>query len=81
MNAELGRLDGHVNQVDRPAAWMQHDDGSWWVVDDYGIAWPVAAFTTLDDAEDEAEAVLAAIGQHIVIDVEPGAVADTEVDQ
>jgi hypothetical protein len=82
MNAELARLDefdgGHEP---RPAAWMQRDDGSWWVVDAYGIAWPVAAFATLDSLEDEAEAALAAIGQFAVVDVEPVAVTGTEVSQ
>jgi hypothetical protein len=81
MNAELARLDGRDDRAERPAAWMQHEDGSWWVVDEFGIAWPVDAFTTADDADADAEAVLTAIGQHIVIDVEPGAVADTEVER
>ncbi|MFD3748307.1 hypothetical protein [Nocardia sp. NPDC058633] len=85
MNAELARLDeldgGHEP---RPAAWMQRDDGSLWVVDAYGIQWPVAALTTLDEleyAEDDAEAALAAIGQFAVVDVDPVAVTDTEVSQ
>lgn len=82
MNAEPARLDElDAGHEPRPAAWMQRDDGSWWVVDVYGIAWPVAAFDTLDELADDAEAALAAIGQHIVIDVEPGAVADTEVER
>lgn len=78
MNADLARLD---DQAERPAAWMQHDDGSWWVVDDYGIAWPVAAFSAADELENDVDAVLAAIDQYAVIDVAPLAVADTEVDR
>ncbi|WP_378735447.1 hypothetical protein [Nocardia brasiliensis] len=81
MIGELARLDGHDDDQARPSAWLQHDDGSWWAVDEYGIAWPVATFSTLDELEDDAEAALAAIGQHVVIDVEPLAVIDTEPSQ
>lgn len=77
MNAELARLDECDDQDDRPAAWMQREDGSWWVVDEYGIPWPVAAFT-YDELETDADAALAAIGQHAVIDVAPLAVIDIE---
>lgn len=82
MIGELARLDGHDDDRPvRPAAWQQRDDGSWWVVDDYGIAWPVAAFNTADELEDDVDAVLAAIGQYAVIDVAPLAVTDIEAPQ
>lgn len=81
MNAELARLGQCDDQDDRPAAWMQREDGSWWAVDEYGIAWPVAAFDAADELENDVDAVLAAIGQHAVIDVEPLAVTDIEAEQ
>lgn len=80
MNAELARV-GQDDEDVRPAAWMQRDDGSWWAVDEYGIAWPIEAFGAADELEDDVDAVLAAIGQHAIIDVEPLAVTDTEADR
>lgn len=79
MIGELARLDGHDDDPPvRPTAWQQRDDGSWWVIDEYGIAWPVAAFDTAAELEDDVDAVLAALDQYAVIDVEPVAVTDTE---
>lgn len=78
--ALLGDVDDDDNVV-RPAAWMQRHDGSWSVIDEYGIEWPVAAFSTATELEDDVDAVLAAIGQYAVIDVEPLAVTDTEAPQ
>ncbi|MGW6699659.1 hypothetical protein [Nocardia sp. NPDC055049] len=77
---QLGRelAERLVDDKARPAAWMQRDDGSWWAVDEYGIAWPVAAFTASDELEDDVDGALAAIGQYAVVDVAPLAVTDTE---
>ena len=83
MIGELARLDGNDDddQTPRPAAWQQRDDGSWWAIDEYGIAWPVAAFDTGAQLEADVDAALAAVEQYAVIDVAPLAVADTEVEQ
>ncbi|MEV6360571.1 hypothetical protein [Nocardia asteroides] len=76
--SEVARLDGQDEDQHRPAAWMQRADGSWWTVDEYGIAWPVAAFThaALDA---DVQAALGAIGDPV--DVAPLSVVDIEVPQ
>lgn len=77
MSAELARLDEHDGgDYDRPAGWVQRDDGSLWALDEYGVLWPVAAFTF---AELDAD-VQAALGA-VPVDVTPLSVIDTEVDR
>ncbi|WP_040781905.1 hypothetical protein [Nocardia pneumoniae] len=83
MIRELAQLYGHDDQDERLATWMQREDGSWWEVDDYGIAHPVGTghddeFAEIDAA---AQAALAAIAPPHVVDVAPLSVIDTEVDQ
>ncbi|MFD3431177.1 hypothetical protein [Nocardia fluminea] len=87
MNRELALTDqqlGHelaqqlADDRNPPAAWQQRDDG-WYVVDEYGIAWPVAAFGTRGELHADVQAVLGAIGDPV--DVTPLSVADTEVDR
>ncbi|WP_433522270.1 hypothetical protein ACQPZ2_34645 [Nocardia pseudovaccinii] len=56
---------------DRPAGWLQHDDGSWAPVDDHGFIGQTFAFA-LDD--------LHQLDEHAVIAVEPISIDDTEVD-
>ncbi|WP_028475942.1 hypothetical protein [Nocardia sp. CNY236] len=65
------------DQDDRPAAWLQRDDGWWWAVDEYGIAWQVAAFDYVAPDSD-VQAALGTIGHPI--DVAPLSVVDTEAD-
>lgn len=77
MNRELAI--GHDGRTAVPAAWMQRDDGSWWAVDAYGIAWPVAAFEISDELHADVQAALGATGDPV--DVAPISVVDTEVDQ
>ncbi|WP_028477902.1 hypothetical protein [Nocardia sp. CNY236] len=62
---------------DRAVAWLQRDDGSWWAVDEFGIAWPVEAFA-LTRTDVDVQAALGTIGDPI--DVAPLSVFDTEAD-
>ncbi|MEV6323526.1 hypothetical protein AB0M45_20365 [Nocardia sp. NPDC051787] len=82
MIRELAQLDGHDDQDEQLSTWMQREDGSWWEVDDYGIAHPVSTgddeFAELDA---DVQAVLAAIASPRVIDVAPLQVSDTEVSE
>ncbi|MEU0503040.1 hypothetical protein [Nocardia sp. NPDC005998] len=57
--------------TDRPAGWLQRDDGSWAPVDDHGYVGQTFAFE-LDDHHE--------IDEHAVITVEPISIDDTEVD-
>ncbi|MFD6224357.1 hypothetical protein [Nocardia asteroides] len=80
MSGELTRLDEYDGgDQDRPAAWVQHDDGSLWVLDDYGVPWPVAAVTSLFQLDADVQAALGAIGDSV--DVTALSVVDTEVDR
>ncbi|WP_280451526.1 hypothetical protein [Nocardia cyriacigeorgica] len=74
--ALLGNVDDDDNVV-RPAAWMQRHDGSWSVIDEYGIEWPVAAFK-FDELDGDVQAALGAIGDPV--DVAPLSVVDVEVE-
>ncbi|MEU0504393.1 hypothetical protein [Nocardia sp. NPDC005998] len=58
-------------RTDRPAAWLQRDDGSWAPVDDRGFVGRTFAFALDDDHE---------FDEHSVITVEPISIDDTEVD-
>ncbi|WP_329405797.1 hypothetical protein OG563_29105 [Nocardia vinacea] len=57
--------------TDRPAGWLQRDDGSWAPVDDHGFVGQTFALE-LDDHHE--------IDEHAVITVEPVSIDDTEVD-
>ncbi|MBW0270799.1 hypothetical protein ATM97_07205 [Nocardia sp. MH4] len=78
MIGEIARLDGHDDDQARPVAWRQRDDGSWSVIDEYGVEWPVAAFT-LAELDADVQSALGAIGDPV--DVAPLSVTDTEVDR
>lgn len=62
-----------------PAGWVQHDDGSWWALDDYGCLHRMAFGPVDDDLDAAVQSALGAIGDPI--DVAPLSVADTEVPQ
>ncbi len=79
MSADLARLDKHDGgDHDRPAGWVQRDDGSLWALDEYGVLWPVAAFT-FAELDADVQVALGALGD--VVDVAPLSVTDTEVDR
>ncbi|MEV5838461.1 hypothetical protein [Nocardia sp. NPDC052112] len=58
------------DRTDRPAGWLQRDDGSWAPVDDHGFIGQTFAFA-LDDHHE--------IDERTVIAVEPISIDDTEV--
>lgn len=63
----------------RVAGWLQREDGSWSLVDELGHIRPPFAYGPYDEDQDDerddvfadADAALAAVGAHIVVDVEP----------
>lgn len=61
----------------RVAGWLQREDGSWSLVDDLGQIRPAFAYGPYDEHQDDADvfadadAALAAVGAHTVIDVDP----------
>ncbi|WP_433598931.1 hypothetical protein ACQPXH_24980 [Nocardia sp. CA-135953] len=57
--------------TDRPAGWLQRDDGSWAPVDDHGFVGQTFAFASDDHHE---------FDEHAVITVEPISTNDTEAD-
>ncbi|MGW5377417.1 hypothetical protein ACWESM_18425 [Nocardia sp. NPDC003999] len=69
--------DAPVWEDNAPVGWLQRDDGSWWTVDEYGIAYPVAAFRPDPDLDAEAQAALGPLGDPI--DITPSSVVDVEV--
>ncbi|APE36416.1 hypothetical protein BOX37_23575 [Nocardia mangyaensis] len=79
IGSEVARIDKHDGgEHDRPAGWVQRDDGSLWVLDEYGVLWPVAAFT-LAELYADVQGALGALGDPV--DVTPLSVADTEADR
>ncbi|MFI6368945.1 hypothetical protein ACIBG0_40240 [Nocardia sp. NPDC050630] len=70
-NATLVAMRDANAGTDRPAGWLQRDDGSWAPVDDHGFVGQSFAFE-LDDHHE--------IDERAVITVEPVSIDDTEVD-
>ncbi|WP_433624652.1 hypothetical protein [Nocardia sp. CA-120079] len=58
-------------KTDRPAGWLQRDDGTWEPVDDHGFIGQTFTFA-LDDFHE--------LDEHAVITVEPISINDTEAD-
>ncbi|MFD6394860.1 hypothetical protein [Nocardia sp. NPDC060259] len=66
-------VGAHTRQV---AGWLHREDGSWAPVDDRGKVGPVFAVGPVDEGQDDgvfadAAATLAAVGEPVVIDVDP----------
>lgn len=82
MSAELARLDKHDGgDYDRPVGLVQSDDGRVRVLDEYGVLWPVEAFSTtgtLAELDADVQAALGALGDPV--DVTAVSVVDTEVE-
>lgn len=76
IGSEVARLDQHDGGD--YGRWIQRDDGSVWVLDEYGVLWPVAAFT-IAELDADVQAALGALGDPV--DVAPLSVVDTEVDR
>lgn len=74
IGSEVARLDPHDGGD--YGRWVQRDDGSVWVLDEYGVLWPVAAFT-IAELDADVQAALSALP----VDVEPLSVVDVEVDR
>ncbi|MDO3645693.1 hypothetical protein [Nocardia mangyaensis] len=70
---EIARLDEHDGGG--YGRWVQRDDGSMWVLDEYGVQWPVAAFTHVE-LDADAQAALGAIGYGHLFDDDLDGVAD-----
>lgn len=80
MTGDLSHFDQQLGDelADQMAAgWLQHDDGSWWAVDDYGQLRQMTSAPVDEDLHADAQAALGAVGDPI--DVVPLSVADTEV--
>ncbi|WP_433714145.1 hypothetical protein ACQP2U_08400 [Nocardia sp. CA-084685] len=58
-------------RTDRPAGWLQREDGSWAPVDDHGYVGQTFTFASDDHRE---------FDEHAVITVEPISTDDAEVD-
>ncbi|MFC9874851.1 hypothetical protein [Nocardia salmonicida] len=71
---DASRIVGaHTRKV---AGWLHREDGSWAPVDDRGHVGPTFAIGPVDEGQDDdvfddAAAALSAIGEPVVIDVEP----------
>ncbi|WP_054812123.1 hypothetical protein [Nocardia arizonensis] len=78
MIGELARRDGHDEQDHDLTGWLQHDDGSWSVVDEFGTVHPIEGgpgYVELDDAQP----ALGALGDPV--DVMPLSVVVVEVER